>query len=144
LCLLGKEHHEDPYAVDLFLSPDYSSQDVAEPIPIWFNTLLNGPSPAYHTLHCTIANLNNWNTIAEVKHYRQQDDRLCHLRDELAIVQAKVHLTEDDLAVCRYRIKATRILSRIPNLEGRAWSEDYPTRWHTLGRGSRQGPEGPN
>jgi hypothetical protein len=25
LCLPGKEHHEDLYAVDLFLSPDYSS-----------------------------------------------------------------------------------------------------------------------
>jgi hypothetical protein len=34
LCLPGKEHHEDLYAVDLFLSPDYSSQDVTEPIPI--------------------------------------------------------------------------------------------------------------
>jgi hypothetical protein len=34
LCLPGKEHHEDPYAIDLFLTPDYSSQDIAEPLPI--------------------------------------------------------------------------------------------------------------
>jgi hypothetical protein len=59
LLLVGKEHHEDPYAVDLFLSPDYSSPDVAEPIPIWFNTLLNGPTPTYHTLHRAIADLND-------------------------------------------------------------------------------------
>jgi hypothetical protein len=128
LCLPGKEHHKDPYAVDLFLSPDYSSQDIAKPIPIWFNTLLNGPTPAYHTLHCAVANLNDWNTTAEVKRYHQQDDQLRHLRDELAIVQAEVHLTEDDLAACRYRIEAAHIPSRIPNLEGRAWSEDYPAR----------------
>jgi hypothetical protein len=73
LCLPGKEHHEDPYAVDLFLNPDYSSQDIAEPIPIWFNTLLNGPSPAYHTLRRTVA-LDDWNATAEIEHYRQQDD----------------------------------------------------------------------
>jgi hypothetical protein len=70
LCLPGKEHHEDLYAVDLFLNPDYSSQDVAEPIPIWFNTLLNGPSPAYHTLRHAIADLNDWNATAEIDHYR--------------------------------------------------------------------------
>jgi hypothetical protein len=50
LLLPGKEHHEEPYAIDLFLTPNYSSQDVAEPIPTWFNTLLNGPTPTYHTL----------------------------------------------------------------------------------------------
>jgi hypothetical protein len=136
LCLPGKEHHEDPYTVDLFLNPDYSSQDVAEPIPIWFNTLLNGPSPAYHTLHHAFADLDDWNATAEVERYRRQDDRLHHLRDELTIVQAEVHLTEDDLAACHYCIEAARIPSCIPNLEGRAWSEDYPAHQRTLGRGS--------
>jgi hypothetical protein len=144
LCLPGKEHHEDPYVTELFLSPDYSSQDIAKPIPIWFNTLLNGPTPAYHTLRCAIADLNDWNATAEIEQYHQQDDRLRHLRDELAIVQAKVHLAEDDLASCRYRIEAARIPSRIPNLEGRAWSEDYPARRRTLGRGTHWGPGGPN
>jgi hypothetical protein len=121
LCLPGKEHHKDLYTTELFLSPDYSLGDVAEPIPIWFNTLLNGPTPAYHTLCRTVANLDDWNATAEIKQYHQQDDQLRHLRDELTIVQAEVHLTEDDLAACQYRIKATRIPSRIPNLEGRAW-----------------------
>jgi hypothetical protein len=50
MLLPGKEHHEEPYAAELFLMPNYSSRDVAEPIPIWFNMLLNGPTPAYHTL----------------------------------------------------------------------------------------------
>jgi hypothetical protein len=144
LCLPRKEHHEDPYAVDLFLNPDYSSQDVAEPIPIWFNTLLNGPSPAYHTLHRAIADLDDWNATTKVKRYRRQDDRLRHLCDELAIIQAEVHLAEDDLVACRYCIEAARIPSHIPNLEGRAWSEDYPAHQRTLGRGSRRGPGGPN
>jgi hypothetical protein len=144
LCLPGKERHEDPYAVDLFLSPDYSSQDVAEPIPIWFNTLLNGPTPTYHTLRRAITDLNDWNATAEVERYCRQDDRLHHLRDELTIVQAKVHLAKDDLAACRYCIEAAHIPSRILNLEGRAWSEDYPVRQRTLRRGSRRGPGGPN
>jgi hypothetical protein len=144
LCLPRKEHHEDLYAVDLFLCPDYSLNNVAEPIPIWFNTLLNGPSPAYHTLRHAVADLDDWNATAEVKRYRRQDDRLRHLRDELAIVQAKVHLAEDNLAACRYRIEAAHIPSRIPNLEGRAWSEDYLACRCTLGRGSHRGPGGPN
>jgi hypothetical protein len=144
LLLPGKEQNKEPYAVDLYLSPDYSSQDVAEPIPIWFNTLLNGPTPAYHTLHRAIADLDDWNATTKVEWFCCQDDRLRHLHDELAIIQAKVHLAEDDLAATRYRIEAARIPSHIPNLEGRAWSEDYPARRHTLGRGARRGPGGPN
>jgi hypothetical protein len=136
LLLVGKEHHEDPYTIDLYLSPDYSSSDVAEPIPIWFNTLLNGPTPAYHTLRCAIANLNDWNETAEIKWYQRTN--------ELTIIQAEVHLIEDNLASCRYCIEATRIPSRISNLEGWAWSKDYPARRCTLGRGVCWGPGGPN
>jgi hypothetical protein len=143
LCLAGKEHNEQPYATELFLSPSYA-HDVADPLPIWFNTLLNGPSPAYHTLRHAIHDLDDWNALAEIERYRRYDDCLRHLHDELAIVQAEVHLLEDDLAACRHRIEAARLLSRILNLEGRAWSEEYPARRRTLGRGVRRGPGGPN
>jgi hypothetical protein len=144
LLLPGKEQHEELYTTDLYLAPDYSSSDIAEPLPIWFNTLLNGPTPAFHTLRHAVADLNDWNATAKIGRFRRQDDRLQHLRDELAIIQAEVHLAEDDLAATCYHIEAARIPSRILNLEGRAWSEDYPTHRCTLGRGARRGPGGPN
>jgi hypothetical protein len=144
LLLPGKEQNEEPYAIDLYLMPDYSSTDVAEPLPCWFQTLLVGPIPAFHTLHRAIADLDDWNASAELERYRRQDDRLRHLHNELTIVQAKVHLAEDDLAATRHRLEAARIPSCIPNLEGRAWTEDYPARRRTLGRGVRRGPGGPN
>jgi hypothetical protein len=144
LLLPEKEQHEEPYAVDLYLSPDYSSSDIVEPLPIWFNTLLIGLTPAFHTLRHAVADLNDWNATAELERFRRQDDRLRHLRNELAIIQAEVHLTEDDLAATRYRLEAAHILSHIPNLEGRAWSEDDPVCQRTLGRGVRRGPGGPN
>jgi hypothetical protein len=74
LLLAGKEHNEEPYAVDLFLSPDYSSTDIAKPTPIWFHTLLNGPSPAFHTLHCAVADLNDWNATAKIEWYQRTDN----------------------------------------------------------------------
>jgi hypothetical protein len=144
LLLPGKEQNEQPYAIDLYLMPDYSSTDIAEPLLCWFQTLLVGPTPAFHTLRRAIADLDDWNASAELERYRRQDDRLRHLRDELAIVQAEVHLAEDDLAATRHRLEASRIPSRIPNLEGRAWTEDYPACRRTLGRGVCRGPGGPN
>jgi hypothetical protein len=143
LCLPGKEQNEQPYATELYLSPSYA-HDVADPLPIWFNTLLSGPSPAYHTLRHAVHDLDDWNASAEIERYRRYDDRLRHLRDELALVQAEINLYEDDLAACRHRIEASRLPSRIPNLEGRAWTEEYPGRRRTLGRGVRRGPGGPN
>jgi hypothetical protein len=144
LLLPGKEHNEEPYAVDLYLSPNYSSTDVAEPLPCWFQTLLVRPTPAFHTLRRAVTDLDDWNASAELERYCRQDDRLRHLRDELAIVQAEVHLAEDDLAATHHRLEASRIPSRILNLEGRVWTEDYPARRRTLGRGVRRGPGGPN
>jgi hypothetical protein len=133
----GKDHNKDSYAVELYLSPDYSSACTAEPLPCWFNTLLNSPTPAFHTLRTAVANLEHWEASAELEQFRRLDDHLRHLRDELAIVQSEVHLVEDDLAACRHRIEAARIPSKIPNLEGRAWTEDYPACRRTLGRGVR-------
>jgi hypothetical protein len=144
LLLPGKEQNEEPYATNLYLMPDYSSTDVAEPLPCWFQTLLIGPTPAFHTLRRAVADLDDWNASTELERYRRQDDRLRHLHDELAIIQAEVHLAEDDLAATHHRLEAARIPSRIPNLEGRAWAEDYPARRRTLGRGTRRGPGGPN
>jgi hypothetical protein len=86
LLLPGKEQHKDPYATDLYISPDYSSSDVAEPLPCWFNMLLIGPTPAFHTLQRAVADLDDWNATAELERYRRQDNRLRHLRDELTIV----------------------------------------------------------
>jgi hypothetical protein len=70
LLLPGKEQKEDPYAVELYLSPDYSSTDVAEPLPCWFQMLLVGPTPAFHTLCRAVADLDNWNASAELERYR--------------------------------------------------------------------------
>jgi hypothetical protein len=74
LLLPRKEHNEEPYAVDLYLSPNYSSMDVAEPLPCWFQTLLVGPTPAFHTLRRAVADLDDWNASAELECYRRQDD----------------------------------------------------------------------
>jgi hypothetical protein len=74
LLLPGKEQHEEPYAIDLYLSPNYSSSDVAEPLPIWFNTLLIGPTPTFHTLRRAVADLDDWNATAELERFRRQDD----------------------------------------------------------------------
>jgi hypothetical protein len=71
LLLPGKEHNEEPCAVDLYLMPDYSSTDVAEPLPCWFHTLLGGPTPAFHTLRRAIANLDDWNASAKLERYRR-------------------------------------------------------------------------
>jgi hypothetical protein len=118
LLLAGKEHNEDPYTVDLYLSPDYSSSDVAKPLPCWFNMLLNSPTPAYHTLRHAVANLNDWNASTKIECFQRTNNCLRHLRDELTIVQAKVYLIEDDLVACRHCIEATHIPARILNLEG--------------------------
>jgi hypothetical protein len=144
LLLAGKEHQEEPYAAELYIDPNYSSPEPMEPMPIWFHSLLIGPSPAFHTLHCAVANLDDWNASAEVKRYWHNDDRLRHLCDQLTIIQAEVHLLEDNLSTCCHHIEAGCVLSKVPNLKGRAWANDYLAACRcTVGRGAHRGPGGP-
>ena len=71
--LVRKDFDKEPYSTDLYLSPSYSDE-VAAPLPCWFSNILTGPSPAYHTLHKAVSDLDNWNAIAEVEQYRRYDD----------------------------------------------------------------------
>jgi len=71
--LVGKDFDKEPYSTDLFLNPSYSDE-VAALLPCWFSNILTGPTPAYHTLCKAVSDLDNWNAIAEVEHYRCYDD----------------------------------------------------------------------
>src|SRR6267142_3389198 len=119
--LIGKDFDKEPYSTDLFLNPSYSDT-VAALLPCWFSNILTGPTPAYHALCKAVSDLDNWNTITEVEHYRHYDDHCQCLGDELCQVQCTLTLVDDAIAASHHHMEAAQIPSLVPNLEGRAFS----------------------
>jgi hypothetical protein len=67
--LIGKDHDEEPFTVDILLTPNYLNKEVTEPMPSWFLNLLQGPTPTYHALCKAAHDLDNWATISEIECY---------------------------------------------------------------------------
>ena len=120
--LAGEDHNEVPYVTELYADPSYNFDGPVEALPSWFFFLLNGPTPSFHTLRSTVAELDNWGDITEVERYRHLDDTKRELDAKLDQVRAQLYLAEERLQACRHRIEAARISDKVGHLEGRAHS----------------------
>ena len=118
--LVGKDFDEEPYSTDLYLNPSYSNK-VAELLLCWFNNILTGPPPAFHTLHKAVSDLDNWNMVAEIEHYHCYNDHRCCITFKLDQITTKLALIEDSIHASRHQLEAACLPSLIPNLEGQAF-----------------------
>jgi hypothetical protein len=131
--LAGRDPGEHRYVVELYAQPDYTLDEPAGPLPVWFLQLLRGPGAAFLTLTDAVEKLCDWQLEAEVYRYRELDDTRCDIAAQLDSIRAELDLQEEQLAACRYRIEASRLADRVKNLEGRSFPRRYPTH---LGRSS--------
>ena len=65
---VGEHQDEAEYMVPLFLPSNYSRQ-LTDPMPIWFNELLQAKGGGYHTLAKAARALNDPATFTEVEQY---------------------------------------------------------------------------
>jgi hypothetical protein len=131
--LAGREPGEHRYVVELYAQPDYTLDEPAGPLPVWFLQLLCSPSAAFLTLTDTVEKLCDWQLEAEVYRYRELDDTRHDIAAQLDSIRAELDLQEEQLAACRFRIEASCLTDRVKNLEGRSFPHHYLSH---LGRSS--------
>jgi hypothetical protein len=131
--LAGREPGEHQYVVELYAQPNYTLDEPAGPLPIWFLQLLRSPGAAFLTLTDAVEKLCNWQLEAEVYRYRELDDTHRDIAAQLNSIHAELDLQEEHLATCRFHIEASRLTDQVKNLEGRSFPHRYLTQ---LGRSS--------
>jgi hypothetical protein len=119
--------------VELYAQPDYTLDELAGPLPIWFLQLLRGPGAAFLTLTDAVKKLCDWQLEAEVYRYCELDDTRHDIAAQLNSICAELDLQEEQLAACRFRIEVSRLADRVKNLEGHSFPRCYPA---PLGRSS--------
>jgi hypothetical protein len=135
--LVGRSHDKDPYVVNLYTSPDYTSSEPVEPLPAWFTYLINGPAAEYHAFRDAVGRLDKWEYLAEVEHIRRYAEKRHKILNEVKLLNAELQDNDDKFAACCHRIEAAHIPDMVHGFEQR------PTRpWHCRphkygGRGRR-------
>jgi hypothetical protein len=107
--LAGREPGEHRYVMELYAQPDYTLDEPAGPLPIWFLQLLRGPGAAFLTLTDAVEKLCDWQLEAEVYRYRELDDTRRDIAAQLDSIHAELDLQEEQLAACCFRIEASRL-----------------------------------
>jgi hypothetical protein len=107
--LAGHEPGEHRYVVELYAQPDYTLDELAGPLPIWFLQLLRGPGAAFLTLADAVKKLCDWQLEAEVYRYRELDDTRRDIAAQLDSIHAELDLQEEHLATCHFRIEVSRL-----------------------------------
>jgi hypothetical protein len=52
--------NQQPYIIDLYVSPDNTVNSPIVALPTWFRHMLTGPGGDFHILQTTVADTNNW------------------------------------------------------------------------------------
>jgi hypothetical protein len=117
--LSGRSRDKEPYVVNLYASPDYSSSDPVEPLPGWFSYLINGPAAEYHAFRDAVGRLDKWEYLAEVERIRRYAEKRREILNEVELLNAELQYNDDKFAACRHRIEAARIPDMVHGFEHR-------------------------
>ena len=80
---------EDARIIELYASPDYSSDKPLEPLPTWLCRRLWGDHATYSILKDAINDLNDWGLLADVHRYRQFDQDNAYLVQKLELLEVE-------------------------------------------------------
>ena len=120
--LTRHEGNEPIYITQLILTPN-CTLSMAEPLQIWFSNLLTSTGDKFDMLAKATYKLDNWATHTEIMRYHRIDTKRHEIKEEMAMLQARLSLDNEALDSCRFQIEVSRVPHMLCNLQG--WS-DFP------------------
>ena len=85
----GAKSEEDACIIELYASPDYSSDKPLEPLPTWLCRRLWGDCTTYAILEDAVNDLDDWGLLADVHRYQQFDQDNTYLVQKLELLEAE-------------------------------------------------------
>ena len=80
---------EEARIIELYASPDYSSDKPLEPLPTWLRRRLWGDRATYSILKDAVNDLDHWGLLADIHRYRQFDQDNAYLVQKLELLEAE-------------------------------------------------------
>jgi hypothetical protein len=92
--------NEQPYIIDLYVTPNYSIDSPITALPAWFWHLLTGPGGDFHLLQTTVAKTDDWGLAQEITWYRKINDDITYLVVKVEEYQQDLEAAQANLTSC--------------------------------------------
>ena len=79
---------EEAQIIELYASPDYSSDKPIEPLPPWLHHHLWGDRATYTLLKDAINDLDDWGLLTDVHQYHQYNQECSYIAQKLKLLEA--------------------------------------------------------
>jgi hypothetical protein len=108
--------NEQPYIINLYVSPDYSIDSPITALPTWFRHLLTRPGGNFHLLQNMVAKTDNWGLAREITCYRQIDDDITHLVVKVEEYQWDLEAAQANLTSCESHLMSAHTAEHVKML----------------------------
>ena len=94
-----------PHILKIYAQPMATAEPV-EPLPLWFETILLGPSPMYHNFAQAAGELEDWGIKADIQRFHDTDALLVEANNEVAKWEARATAFAYARQLCKSRLEA--------------------------------------
>jgi hypothetical protein len=115
--LTNHSPNQQPFTIDLYAVPDYSTDSPLEPLPAWFRHLLTGPGGDFHVLQGAVADTEDWGLAREIARYRELDNDVTGVAIKIEEYQRDLNAARTRLSSCETRLTLARAAEWLATLE---------------------------
>ena len=112
----GAKSEEDAWIIELYASPDYSSDKPLEPLATWLHRRLWGDRATYAILEDAVNDLDDWGLLADVHRYQQFDQDNAYLVQKLELLEAEQESIVKNRAIIEDRLVHARLSEKVKHL----------------------------
>ena len=125
----GAKSEEDARIIELYTSPDYSSDKPLEPLPTWLRHRLWGDRTTYAILEDAINDLDDWGLLADIHRYRQFDQDNAYLVQKLELLEAEQESIVKNRAIIKDHLVHTQLSEKVKHLALHSPSGTIQSAW---------------
>ena len=124
---------QETQIIELYASPDYTTDKPMEPLPCWICHWLWGNHATYTILEDAINDLNNWGLLANIHHYCQYNQEHTYLVQKMELLEADIQTMCKSRHQCEEWLVTPALLTRSNTFQFISW-------WAPSNQPGRRGP----
>ena len=125
----GAKGEEEAQIIELYASPDYTTDKLIEPLPSWLHRHLWGNCALYAILEDAINDLDNWGLLADIHCYRQYDQDLTYIMQKMELLEAEGQSIYKAHALCEECLIAAQLVDWVKHLSIHTPSRVIQSAW---------------
>ena len=112
----GAKGEQEAWIIELYASPDYTTDKPMEPLPSWLHHQLWGNWAAYTILKDAINDPDDWGLLTDVHHYHQYDQEHAYLVQKVELLEADIQTMHKSRHQCEEQLIAACLANNVKHL----------------------------